>query len=284
MKERWWFGADAQKALGARLDLSVAGWMQATATGEVLSTDRDSAAVRLEVEAGSLLVKWRAVRPEQRWRWWLRASRERCEARGMLAARACGIDVPLPLAVGERRDGFGRLLGSVLVRTFVDLEPADQLLEEDGPSFILPHLAAGLRRWHDAGYRHGDCWPKNLLVSRDGEHLRPIGAPKAFMGPAGQRLDRARLADLARLEAGYRRLCSDGTPFLFLDSYVAVPPALPRETVRSGIQPLLERVMAKRAEDERTRPTREPHGPPKPVPLPADARPVRRVVQPTERV
>ena len=37
---------------------------------------RDSAAVRLDGPSGPLLVKWRAVRAEQRWRWWLRASRE----------------------------------------------------------------------------------------------------------------------------------------------------------------------------------------------------------------
>jgi hypothetical protein len=284
VNERWWLAADARKVLGDRADLSVAGWMQAAADGEVLSTDRDSAAVHLQGPGMGLLVKWRAVPAAKRWRWWLRPSRERTEARGLQAARTCGIDAPEPLAVGERRDALGRLVGSVLVRTFIDGFTADEFLADAISPTALAELAGSLRRWHDAGYRHGDCWPKNLLVVGDGSGDLPIGAPNAFAGVAGPGLDRARFADLARFAAGFGELWPDRDPFAFLDDYVAAPPVLSRAVVEAGVRPLFEHVLEKRAEDVRTRPAREPNGPPFPAPLPADAHPPRRVVHSTAGV
>lgn len=282
MKERWWLAANAREVLGDLSDLSVAGWMQRAAQGELLSTDRDSAASQLEGAVGPLFVKWRAVRPDQRWRWWLRPSRERREANGILAARRCGIEMPAPLAVGERRDALERLVGAVLVRPFIEGFTAAEFLVESVSTEALDDLAGTLRRWHDTGFRHGDCWPKNVLVVGDGSGDLPIGAPRAFAGTAGVHLDRPRFADLARFAAGLQELWPDRDPFAFLAAYAAVPPALARAMVEAAVRPLFERVLAKRAEDERTRPQREPHGPPHPVPLPPDSGPVARVVLPLE--
>jgi hypothetical protein len=275
--ERAWLGPEAVAVLGEHLARSVAGWMALAGTGTTLSTDRDSAATRVEGPTGPLLVKWRRPAGRKAWKTVLRPSRERTEAQGLLLARACGIDVPSPLLILERRSAFGRLLGSVLVRPFVPgLSPADALLaNSDGRRRLAP-LARAVRGWHDAGYRHGDCWPKNLLLSEDGRRCLPIGAPKARRVAAGASLDPLRLRDLARLAAGARFLWPSEDPFAFLDPYLETPGLPPRPRVESAVAPLLARVLAKRAEDERTRPAREPHGPPLPVPLPPDARPIAR--------
>ncbi len=277
MHERAWLGPEAAAALGDHLALSVAGWMVLAASGTTLSTDRDSAAARVEGPTGPLLVKWRRPAGSKAWKSVLRPSRERTEAHGLLLARACGIDVPPPLLILERRGAFGRLLGSALVRPFVPgLAAADALLAAPGGRALLAPLARAVRAWHDAGYRHGDCWPKNILLSENGHRCLPIGAPKARRVAAGSSLDRLRLRDLARLAAGASLLWPTDDPFAFLDAYVAAPGLPQRPRVESAVAPLLARVLAKRAEDVRTRPAREPHGPPLPVPLPLDTRAVRR--------
>jgi hypothetical protein len=279
VKERWWLRESEPEALGELVRLSVAGWMQVAASGTTLSTDRDSAAVRLQGPTEVLLVKWRAVRADQRWRWWLRHSRERNEAHGLLAARACGIRVPPVLAVGERRDRLGRLVGSVLVREFLDgFEAGDVALRGPGGEEVLAALAQGLHTWHAAGYRHGDCWPKNLLVGNvNRRDVLPIGAPQAVRVPPGASLDRLRLRDLARFEAGVRLHLPGYAPFHMLDTYLRGTALPARPVVEPLLVPLVERVLAKRAEDERTRPVREPSGPPRPVPLMPDAAPIPRV-------
>jgi tRNA A-37 threonylcarbamoyl transferase component Bud32 len=275
MKEHWWFGRAAEATLAGREAWSVVEWMHAG--GDVLSTDRDAAVLRLDGPEQPLLVKWRVVLAEQRWRWWLRASRERCEARGLEHARARGIKIPAPLAVGERRDACGRLVASVLVRTYVEgfVNAAEALASPGGERFLAP-LAQALRSWHDAGWRHGDCWPKNMLVAEDGSRVLPIGAPQAFVVHPGAHPDDDRLRDLARFAAGVGLSAQGRDPFAFLGDYLAAPVPLPRADFEAGIRARLERVLAKRAEDERTRPEREPHGPPRPVPLPPDPRPVPR--------
>ncbi len=285
MHERAWLGPEAVAVLGEHLTRSVAGWMALAGTGTTLSTDRDSAAARVEGPRGPLLVKWRRPRGRKSWGGASRPSRERSEALGLLRALAVGLPVPLPLLVLERRSVFGALLGSVLVRRFVEgLESADALLAASGGRALLAPLVRAVRTWHDAGYRHGDCWPKNLLLSRDGAQALPVGAPKASRVSAGTSLDRARLRDLARLAAGARFLWPSEDPFALLGPYLEAPGLPPRPQVEAEVAPFVARVLAKRAEDERTRPQREPHGPPLPVPLPPDTRAVRRRTLPLPNV
>lgn len=259
--------------------LSVAGWMQACAAGRVLSTDRDSAAVRVEGEAGPWLVKWRAPRAGKGWKQAWRASRERREARGLLAARACGLPVPLPCLVLERRGGLGRLDGSVLVRPFVEgWAPADEALARAGAPAWGP-LGAAVRGWHDAGWCHGDCWPKNVLLARDGRQALPVGASRWARVAAGPRLQRPRLRDLARLLAHAQLHASPGAGAALLAGYAAAPGLCAPEVLEQRLAPLVASVLARRARDERTRPAREPGGPPQPVALPADSAPVARRVR-----
>lgn len=281
MRERWWVAPGAGAALGLWARRSVPAWMEACARAQALSTDRDSAAVRLLGPAGALLVKWRRPSRAKGWKHALRPSRERREALGLLAARAIGLDVPAPLLVGERRTTLGRLVGSVLVRPWVEgLEPADLLLARAGGAALLAPLARALRAWHDAGWRHGDAWPKNLLLAPDGSRALPVGAPKAHVVGAGPRLDRARRRDLARLAAGLSVLEPTLDPLRFLPAYLEGPGLCDLASLERAVRPLLARVLAKRAEDVRSRPAREPHGPPLPVPLPDDAARVRRRERP----
>lgn len=266
--------------LGARWQaLSVAGWMQACAAGRVLSTDRDSAAVRVEGEAGPWLVKWRAPRAGKGWKQAWRASRERREALGLLAARACGIPVPLPCLVLERRAALGRLTGSVLVRPFVEgLVAADVLLARaGGPGW--GRLGASVRGWHDAGWRHGDCWPKNVLLDEGGLQALPVGASRWARLAPGPRLDRLRLRDLARLLAHAQRHAPPGASAALLAGYAGAAGLPAPEVIEQRLAPMVASVLARREADERTRPAREPHGPPQPMALPADTAPVQRTAR-----
>lgn len=268
MRERWWVEEGRLAALRGRADLDVAAWMQPAAGREVLSSDRQSAAVRWPGDP-PLLVKWRVPRPSRRRRTFLRPSRERAEARALRRAAALGIPAPAPWAVGERRRR-GVLVGSVLVRAFeADARPGDEALR--AVPAALPALARALRDWHERGFRHGDCYPKNVLVGGTAGAPRPIGCPKARFVAPGPRLDAARLKDLAQLAAGTIALQPWGDPFAFLAAYLEAPGLPSYEDLGARVTPFYERILERKRERERTRPQREPHGPPAPVPLPADA-------------
>jgi tRNA A-37 threonylcarbamoyl transferase component Bud32 len=280
MHERVWLSARARAELGAHADHGAPAWMAFAAQGRVLSTDRDSAAARVEGPDGPWLVKWRRPGSKKGWKGAWRASRERTEARGLAAARACGIDVPGALLVLERRTRFGRLVGSVLVRPYVlGLAPADALLHDAGGERLLPALARAVRGWHDAGFRHGDCWPKNVMLAPDGSRAVPVGAPKAKRVRAGASFDRLRARDVARLLA-YEQLTwpAEGDGGL-LDAYCEAPGLPKRATVAARLAPLVASVLARRSRDEATRSAREPDGPPSPKPLPPDTEAVPRRVR-----
>lgn len=274
MHETWWLAADARSWLDPHeLPLSVAGMMERCRAGRLLSSDRQSAAVLCEAEEAPLLVKWRAPRTGRTWKTTLRPSRERKEATFLLRAAADGIAVPAPIAVGERRHA-GRLVGSVLVRHFLpDLVPADVALRRPDASALEERLATALARWHDGGLRHGDCYPKNVLVASDGSEVLPIGAPAARWRRRGPRLDRPRRKDLAQWAAGCRDLVGEARAFDFLPHY-AEAAGLGRDAaaaLEARIQAPYARILARKAQRIATLPEREPDGPPAPRPLPPDA-------------
>lgn len=279
MRETWWLAPDADAVLSSAGLVSVAACMQVAARGTLLSSDRQSVAFRL---AGSppLLVKWRRPRPGRRWRTWGRASRERREAEASLAAARLGVPVPGPLAAGERRRG-AELVGSVLVRPFLDgHETARALLARDGREAWEERLATVLARWHAAGFRHGDCYPKNVLVEEATGEARPIGAPYARVTRPGSGLDRARLRDLAQWAAGLAELSGTGTfpPLAFLAPYARAAGLGGSPT--EGVRPLFEAIRARKARRRATQAGREAAGPLRPEPLPPDVRPVPRRVRP----
>lgn len=276
MRETWWIAEDAEGVLERAALVSVAGCMTVAAGGERLSSDRQSAAVRLNA-APPLLVKWRRPRPGRRWKTWWRASRERCEAAVALQCLERGIETPAPLAVGERREG-PRLVGSVLVRPYLEgVETADRWLSAGPRAERVLDLVRALARWHDAGFRHGDCYPKNVLMDLETGRPMPIGAPYGTFTAPGPRLDRARARDLAQWIAGLEDLgfaaaVGSLTPYAEAVGLGAA--------VFDAVPPHLARIRARKAARRASQPRREPHGAPLPAALPPDQSPVERRVRP----
>jgi len=186
--------------------------------GALLGTGRQSFVVRLD-RPRPLLLKVRRTLPGFRWRTLLRPSRERREARAFVAARARGIGVPLPLLVGERRRGL-LLESAVLLRPWAEgYRTAREVLAAPGGGARLGEIAAALRDWHDRGFRHGDCWPKNLLLAEGGAPPLPIGFGAARFRSPGPGADAARIGDLARFAAGLAEALPEADPLAFLDVY-----------------------------------------------------------------
>jgi len=276
VNERWWVASDAPdvpavlhaNVQGATPRARVCDWMQPGPERQILSSDRQSAAVRFAGDL-PLLVKWRRPLPRRAGRTFLRASRERREARIALAAAARGIPTPKPWAIGELR-GRGLLLGSVLVRRYDEHARTAADAAREDPS-ALTDTSVALRAWHDRGFRHGDCYPKNVLLGGASSAPRPIGFPSADFVGAGSAIDRGRLKDLAQFAAGCHALTPEADPFAFLEAYVACAEGLPPCAVlRAQVDPAYERIMARKAERVATQGLREPAGPPPPLPLPPD--------------
>jgi tRNA A-37 threonylcarbamoyl transferase component Bud32 len=256
VKETWRWEEGGEAVLAPRGLAAIDAIVAAAATGRVLSSDRQSAAVLLPGEP-PLLVKWRHTLPARRWRTFLRASRERKEADAARRARGLGIPAHMTLAVGERRSA-GFLVASVLVRRFVpDAVPLSERPDE------APRAARELRRWHDLGFRHGDAWPKNLLLPAGEGEPFPVGFPLARFVRPGARLDRARRRDLARLAAGLSLL--ERAPFSFLAAYLEAPGLPGPVEVERAVTPIVEEVLDRKRRRRVAEASRPIHGP---LPLP----------------
>ncbi len=267
MAERWWLDDDHRTALSARTAFDVAAWMQSGDGRTLLSSDRQSAAVRWDGEP-PLLVKWRAPIPGRKGKTLLRPSRERAEARIMRAAAEHGIPCPAPWAVGERRR-LGVLVGAVMIRAYdPDASTAAEAAREE-PG-VLFDVAYALGRWHKAGFVHGDCYPKNILVGGEAREPRPIGCPKATLGQRLAPLSAPDgvLKDLAQYAVGCAALHSLGDPFAFLTAWGEVHGHADYDALVARITPFYEKILERKAERVRSRPEREPEGPPQPTPLP----------------
>jgi len=267
VSERWWVDAEGRPRLLALAPFDVSAWMALAEEGERLSSDPSSAAVRL-AGPDPLLLKWRRPRRGRRARTLLRASRERKEARAALRLLALGIAVPRPLAVAERRRR-GVLAGSLLVRPFVDGAcTAAQVLARD-PS-PLAALAVAWRRWHDLGFRHGDAYPKNVLVREEGEPM-PIGFPMARVVTAGEQIDKERVRDLAQWVVGLEEVDLGTEVDAFLRRYGAGRPEASISLLADLVEERARGVRSKKALRLESRPVDEPLGPVLPRPLRAQA-------------
>jgi hypothetical protein len=164
------------------------------------------------------------------------------------------------------------LAGSLLVRPFVEgARPAAETLGDDACD--PARLAAAWRRWHDLGFRHGDAYPKNVLVSGGGDPI-PIGFPRARWRAPGEALDDARVRDLAQWVVGMEEVGLGARTTRFLDDYGV---GLPEEAVRliqARVEERAEIVRRKKAVRRASQAVREPEGPPLPRPL-RDAPPSR---------
>ena len=79
-------------------------------------------------------------------------------------------------------------------------------------------------------------------------------------------MGRARLKDLAQWAAGVSAPSSTDV-FFFLDFYALSDEEAFGSELRARVRPYYERVVARKAERIRTRPDREPEGPPRPMAL-----------------
>lgn len=267
MIERWWIDPGAAAMLGERGLTTLDGCAAAAARGRVLSRDRQSAAVLLE-GSPPLLLKWRHTLPGRRGRTWLRRSRERREAVAARKAGRLGIPCPRALAVAERR-AAGLLVASALIRPFLpDHSPAG---ERWSPA-TCDRVAVALRSWHDAGFRHGDAYPKNILLPAGDGPCVPIGCPAARFRSPGSHLDRARLRDLARICVGIVERGAD--PAAFLEAYGR---SMGLRQLERCIAPHRASIEERKRRRIASRPQREPEGPQPPVPIPP-APGIRRVI------
>jgi hypothetical protein len=194
MIERLWSTEEGRRRLG-EIAADGPALAEAAAKGTLLSVGRQAAAVVV----GTLLVKWRTTRKGRRLRTCFRPSGELREARALLRAAALGLGSPAPFVVAELRKG-PMLLGALSVRPYLAgwHDGAAHVRDGGDPGVLID----ALRRWHDLGFRHGDGWPKNVLVSGDGTSCVPIGCPRARFVARGERGDGRRAHDLARLLHG----------------------------------------------------------------------------------
>ncbi len=274
MRELWWLETDARGPLERHAELNVAQWMQAAREGEFLSSDRQSVVVRLD-GAPVLLVKWRRPRAgaKQR-RTLLRSSRERKEASAALRLSERGIASPLPWAVGERRDR-GLLVGSVLIRPF--LKEAVDARAGCSSAASLGALGRTLRIWHDKGFRHGDCYPKNVLLCDGEAPVMPLGCPAARFRRPGSDLDRLRRKDLAQWAAGTYEQFPETSSFAFLESYCRAPGMPSASLLEAAVRPQYERILRKKGARRASEAARDAVRPRRPEALPLDAPPGPRV-------
>lgn len=202
-----------------------------------------------------------------------------------MKARAIGIPAPAVWAVAERRRG-GILLGSCLVRPWVEgAVTASSILLDAGGEPAADALAEALRRWHDAGFRHGDCYPKNVLVDPTSLAASPIGCPAASFPRAGAQADKARWKDLAQWLVGLELLHAVDAAERFVGVYRSREPGMPGEAAMLElIATPRARILEKKAARIASLPDREPHGPPAPTPLPPPSGGPDRQVRPLHRL
>jgi tRNA A-37 threonylcarbamoyl transferase component Bud32 len=120
----------------------------------------------------------------------VRPSKARAEYDLTLAVANRGVPTFEPLAVGEADHGQGSFL---LTRTLSGAVPLAEFLDAPPPDWgaalrqaLATALAGLLARMHDAGVRHNDLHPGNLLVQRgSGNELRLylIDLPAVRLGP-----------------------------------------------------------------------------------------------------
>ena len=133
-----------------------------------------------------------------------------------------------------------------------------------------------LRAWHDTGFRHGDCYPKNVLLPDSGAPPLPLGCPAARFVARGTKADRRRRKDLAQWAAGVLEAAPEQSPFAFLEAYCQAP-GLDAARLQKVVRPHFDRILKQKERRDATREAREGGTPPRPVPLREDATRSRRL-------
>jgi len=231
-------------------------WMNVAREDETPAGREESLTVFRLGGAGGFRVYLKRYRPARpRLRFFLRPSRQTCEAENAKFLRELGLPSAEVVAAGERRR-FGCVAASfVATREIPDATPLSVL----GPGLlakrskearrarleIIAKLAGIVRRMHDAGYVDFDLYCRNVLVTETpgGTHeLYKIDSPRGGRPLLGRR--RGMLRDLACLNRDARTFLSKTDRVRFIQAY------LRRERLRVDDRRLCRRI-------DRRKPPRE---------------------------
>jgi hypothetical protein len=160
------------------------------------------------------------------WRFWLRASKARCEFENYLHFAQLGVPTAEAIAWGEERDLFGRVRRACIVTraipdclTLIDFFQQRPSREER--AVALRHLAGIIQRLHIARFYGRSLVWRNILVSRrrnEGVKLFLIDCPRGGAALLGR--SRRRLRDLATLDKCAVQYCSRTERLKFLLTYL----------------------------------------------------------------
>jgi tRNA A-37 threonylcarbamoyl transferase component Bud32 len=172
----------------------------------------------------SIFYKQYEYRPAA-WSFWGRASKARCEYENYAVFRSLNIPCAEPVAIGEQRDGLGRLRRAFIItraipeaRTLLDFA---RQKTDSGRAVLRQQLAAFTRRIHRAGFFHNDLYLRNLLVTTESAEpkLWWIDCPRGSFAHWLPWRRRRRLKDLACLDKAASQLCSKAERVAFIREY-----------------------------------------------------------------
>jgi tRNA A-37 threonylcarbamoyl transferase component Bud32 len=167
------------------------------------------------------------------WHFFCRRSKARAEFESYGAFARLGIPCAERLAVGEMRDGLGRLLHAfILTRAIAGARTLTEFVQQECPdrhtlasrtlrNSLLRQLAVLTRRLHDGGFFHNDLYWRNILVTWDRAaepRLWWIDCPRGRY--ALFRRAHPRLKDLACLDKMASRLCTRAERLEFVKQYL----------------------------------------------------------------
>ena len=159
------------------------------------------------------------------WRFWMRASKARCEFQNYQTFARLGVPAAESIACGEERGRWGQLLRAfIITRTVPEACELDDFFQSGPPPAqrdqIRRELAEAVRRLHAARFYYYDLVWRNILVSRvgGGAKLFLIDCPRG--GTAWLGRGRKQLRDLASLDKSASRFCSRTERLRFLLGYL----------------------------------------------------------------
>lgn len=172
---------------------------------------------------------YRHVRPG--WRYWGRRSKAAGEFANLHSFAQLGIRCAEPIACGEQRDRFGRLVLALIITAAIPSAwPCSDWLLRQTPlhgsrrrRLVLQELAEQLRRLHDAGRVHRDCFLRNILItdsSESGLQAWWIDCPHGSPVPWARWRWDYRCKDLASLDRLGRERASTTERLRFLRHYL----------------------------------------------------------------
>jgi tRNA A-37 threonylcarbamoyl transferase component Bud32 len=168
--------------------------------------------------------------PAASWRYVWRQSRARREFESYAAMEKIGVQCAAPVACGEQRDRFGRLIRAFIITVaipeamplaqFIKTHCDDRADSRGLRQMLLRDLAQMTRKAHDGGFIHSDLWVRNVLVNWEKPGQPAVWWIDSPRGAVWRLLTRfGKVLDLASLDKGAAELCSRAERMRFLREY-----------------------------------------------------------------